>query len=165
MSVFGGMSKGERTRIKIGVKAAVGAQAKDEGRFHGKRLHKLDLDPEAAPVVKRICDCKLAQYRAALDANANSVTVAAWIAEIEAEKARYQIAARPAGTRHRRMSEAEIHDRHRADHEVFRSPRALRPRAAMSMTSPGSRVPVHVGTDSTKFITEEEVIARARADC
>ena len=77
MSVFGGMSKGERTRIKIGVRAAVGAQAKDEGRFHGKRLHKLDLDPEAAPVVKRICDCKLAQYRAALDANANSVTVAA----------------------------------------------------------------------------------------
>ncbi|HEX3962199.1 MAG TPA: recombinase family protein [Trebonia sp.] len=78
MSVFGGMSKGERNRIKIRVKAAMGAQAKDEGRFlggrppygyliadagphpnpakaaDGKRLHKLDLDPEAAPVVKRI---------------------------------------------------------------------------------------------------------------
>ena len=76
MSVFGGMSKGERNRIKIRVKAAMGAQAKDEGRFlggrppygyliadagphpnpakaaDGKRLHKLDLDPEAAPVVK-----------------------------------------------------------------------------------------------------------------
>jgi site-specific DNA recombinase len=78
MSVFGGMSKGERNRIKIRVKAAMGAQAKDEGRFlggrppygyliadagphpnpakaaDGKRLHKLVLDPEAAPVVERI---------------------------------------------------------------------------------------------------------------
>jgi site-specific DNA recombinase len=78
MSVFGGMSKGERNRIKIRVKAAMGAQAKDEGRFlggrppygyliadagphpnpakaaDGKRLHRLDLDPGAAPVVKRI---------------------------------------------------------------------------------------------------------------
>jgi site-specific DNA recombinase len=54
------------------------------------------------------CDRKLAQYRATLDAGGNSLTVAAWIAEVEAEKARYQLAARPAGTRHRRMSEAEI---------------------------------------------------------
>src|SRR5215469_11769060 len=77
MSVFGGMSKGERNRIKIRVKAAMGAQAKDEGRFlggrppygyliadagphpnpakaaDGKRLHKLDIDPEAMPVVVR----------------------------------------------------------------------------------------------------------------
>src|ERR1700744_1815389 len=78
MSVFGGMSKGERNRIKIRVKAAMGAQATGEGRFlggrppygyliadagphpnpaqaaDGNRLHKLDLDPEAAPVVRRI---------------------------------------------------------------------------------------------------------------
>ena len=78
MSVFGGMSKGERNRIKIRVRAAMAAQAKIEGRFlggrppygylladagphpnpakaaDGKRLHKLDLDPEAAPVVERI---------------------------------------------------------------------------------------------------------------
>ena len=78
MSVFGGMSKGERNRIKIRVKAAMGAQAKDEGRFlggrppygyliadagphpnpskaaDGKRLHKLDLDADAVPVVRRI---------------------------------------------------------------------------------------------------------------
>jgi DNA invertase Pin-like site-specific DNA recombinase len=78
MSVIGGMSKGERNRIKIRVKAAMGAQAKDEGRFlggrppygcrivdvglhpnpakaaDGKRLHKLELDPQAAPVVQRI---------------------------------------------------------------------------------------------------------------
>jgi site-specific DNA recombinase len=78
MSVFGGMSKGERNRIKIRVRTAMAAQAKDEGRFlggrppygyliadagphpnpakaaDGKRLHKLDLDPEAASVVRRI---------------------------------------------------------------------------------------------------------------
>jgi site-specific DNA recombinase len=78
MSVFGGMSKGERNRIKIRVRTAMAAQAKDEGRFlggrppygylivdagphpnpakaaDGKRLHKLDLDPEAAPIVRRI---------------------------------------------------------------------------------------------------------------
>src|ERR1700761_3673889 len=78
MSVFGGMSKGERNRIKIRVKAAMGAQAKDEGRFlggrppygylianagphpnpakaaDGKRLHKLALDAEAVPVVEQI---------------------------------------------------------------------------------------------------------------
>jgi site-specific DNA recombinase len=35
MSVFGGMSKGERNRIKIRVKAAMGAQIKDGGRFLG----------------------------------------------------------------------------------------------------------------------------------
>jgi site-specific DNA recombinase len=78
MSVFGGMSKGERNRIKIRVQAAMSAQATGEGRFlggrppygyliadagphpnpakaaDGKRLHRLDLDPEAAPVVRRI---------------------------------------------------------------------------------------------------------------
>jgi site-specific DNA recombinase len=78
MSVFGGMSKGERNRIKIRVRTAMAAQAKDEGRFlggrppygyliidagphpnpakaaDGKRLHRLDLDPETAPVVYRI---------------------------------------------------------------------------------------------------------------
>jgi site-specific DNA recombinase len=78
MSVFGGMSKGERNRIKIRVRTAMTAQAQVEGRFlggrppygyliadagphpnpakaaDGKRLHRLDLDPEAAPVVQRI---------------------------------------------------------------------------------------------------------------
>lgn len=78
MSVFGGMSKGERTRIKIRVKAAMGAQAVMEGRFLGgrppygyrivdlgehpnpgkaaigQRLHGLDIDDDAAPVVHRI---------------------------------------------------------------------------------------------------------------
>src|SRR6266568_308005 len=78
MSVFGGMSKGERTRIRLRVRAAMAAQAAIEGRFlggrppygyriadagshpnpakaaDGKRLHKLEPDPETARVVRRI---------------------------------------------------------------------------------------------------------------
>jgi site-specific DNA recombinase len=78
MSVFAGMSKGERNRIKIRVRTSMAAQAQIEGRFlggrppygylivdagphpnpakaaDGKRLHKLDLDPETAYVVRRI---------------------------------------------------------------------------------------------------------------
>jgi DNA invertase Pin-like site-specific DNA recombinase len=78
MSVFGGMSKGERNRIKIRVRSAMSSQAKIEGRFLGgrppygylladagphpnpgkaadcKRLHRLEPDPIAAPVVQRI---------------------------------------------------------------------------------------------------------------
>ncbi len=78
MSVFGGMSKGERNRIKIRVRTAMATQAKIEGRFlggrppygyqiadagphpnpakaaDGKRLHRLAIDPGTAPVVRRI---------------------------------------------------------------------------------------------------------------
>src|SRR3954451_10523578 len=78
MSVFGGMSKGERSRVKIRVRTAMQAQAKIEGRFlggrppygyrladagphpnpgkaaDGKRLHRLEPDPVTAPVVVRI---------------------------------------------------------------------------------------------------------------
>lgn len=78
MSVFGGMSKGERNRIKIRVRSAMTAQASVEGRFlsgrppygyrlvdagphpnpakaaDGKRLHRLEPDPATAPVVRRI---------------------------------------------------------------------------------------------------------------
>lgn len=78
MSVFGGMSKGERNRIKIRVRAAMAAQASVEGRYlggrppysyqladagphpnpakaaEGKRLHRLEPDPATAPVVQRI---------------------------------------------------------------------------------------------------------------
>ena len=78
MSVFGGMSKGERNRIKIRVRTAMETQAKIEGRFlggrppygyrladagphpnpakaaDGKRAYRLETDPEAAPVVRRI---------------------------------------------------------------------------------------------------------------
>ncbi len=78
MSVFGGMSKGERNRIKIRVRTAMAAQAQIEGRFlggrppygyilvdigphpnpakaaDGKRLHALVLEPETAWVVRRI---------------------------------------------------------------------------------------------------------------
>ena len=78
MSVFGGLSKGERNRIKLRVRAAMSAQAALEGRFlggrppygyrltdagphpnpakaaDGKRLHKLEPDPGIAWVVRRI---------------------------------------------------------------------------------------------------------------
>ena len=78
MSVFGGLSKGERNRIKLRVRAAMSAQAALEGRFlggrppygyrlidagphpnpakaaDGKRLHKLEPDPQTAWVVRRI---------------------------------------------------------------------------------------------------------------
>ncbi|MFE6923374.1 recombinase family protein [Nocardia sp. NPDC057663] len=80
MSVFGGMSKGERNRIKIRVRASMAAQAQVEGRYlggrppygyrladagphphpgkaaDGKRLRRLEPDPVAAPVVQRIFD-------------------------------------------------------------------------------------------------------------
>ena len=78
MSVFGGVSKGERNRVKIRVRTAMAAQAQLEGRFlggrppygyrlidagphpnpakaaDGKRLHVLARDEAAAPVVERI---------------------------------------------------------------------------------------------------------------
>jgi site-specific DNA recombinase len=78
MSVFGGVSKGERNRIRIRVRTAMAAQAQLEGRFlggrppygykladagphpnpakaaDGKRLHALAIDDPAAAVVKRI---------------------------------------------------------------------------------------------------------------
>jgi site-specific DNA recombinase len=78
MSVFGGMSKGERNRVKIRVRSAMAAQAEIEGRFlggrppygyllvdagphpnpakaaDGKRLHALAPDPNTAHVVRRI---------------------------------------------------------------------------------------------------------------
>ncbi|WP_322779757.1 recombinase family protein [Frankia sp. Cas4] len=78
MSVFGGMSKGERNRIKIRVRTAMAAQAKTEGRYlggrppygyriadagphpnpakaaDGKRLHVLEPDPVTSPITARI---------------------------------------------------------------------------------------------------------------
>jgi site-specific DNA recombinase len=78
MNVFGGMSKGERTRLKIRVRAAMASQAKIEGRYlggrppygyqlidvgphpnpakaaEGRRLRRLEPDPATAPTVKRI---------------------------------------------------------------------------------------------------------------
>lgn len=80
MNLFGGMSKGERSRIKTRVRSAMGSQARHEGRFlggrppygyqladagphpnpgkaaDGKRLHRLEVDPITAPVVRRIFD-------------------------------------------------------------------------------------------------------------
>jgi site-specific DNA recombinase len=78
MSLYGGMSKGERNRIKVRVRSAMAAQAEHEGRFLGGRppygylladagahpnpskaalgahLHRLEPDPAAAPIVGRI---------------------------------------------------------------------------------------------------------------
>jgi DNA invertase Pin-like site-specific DNA recombinase len=78
MSVFGGVSKGERNRIKIRVRTAMAAQAQLEGRYlggrppygytladagphpnpakaaDGKRLHALAIDEPAAAGVQRI---------------------------------------------------------------------------------------------------------------
>jgi site-specific DNA recombinase len=78
MTLFGGMSKGERARVRTRVRAAMAAQAATEGRFlggrppygyrladagphptpakaaQGIRLHALEPDPLTAPVVVRI---------------------------------------------------------------------------------------------------------------
>ncbi|GLW13163.1 hypothetical protein Misp01_82910 [Microtetraspora sp. NBRC 13810] len=78
MMMFGGVSKGERNRIKVRVRTAMSALAEIEGRYlggrppygyvlidlgphpnpakaaDGKRLRALDLDTYAAPVVQRI---------------------------------------------------------------------------------------------------------------
>lgn len=78
MSLYGGMSKGERSRIKTRVRSAMASQAAVEGRFLGgrppygyrlvdagphpnpgkaaigQRLHRLEPDPATAPVVRRI---------------------------------------------------------------------------------------------------------------
>ena len=78
MSLYGGMSKGERNRIKTRVRTAMASQAAIEGRFLGGRppygyqlvdagphpnpakasagqqLRRLEPDPIAAPVVRRI---------------------------------------------------------------------------------------------------------------
>jgi hypothetical protein len=78
MTLFGGMSKGERNRVKTRVRSAMSAQTATQGRFLGGRppygyrlvdagphphpakaavgaqLHRLEPDPDTAPVVQRI---------------------------------------------------------------------------------------------------------------
>jgi DNA invertase Pin-like site-specific DNA recombinase len=78
MSVFGGVSKGERNRVRVRVRTAMAALAEQEGRFlggrppygyllvdagphpnpvkaaDGKRLHRLAVDEQAAAIVRRI---------------------------------------------------------------------------------------------------------------
>lgn len=57
MSVFGGMSKGERTRIKIRVRSAMAAQAQVEGRYLGGRppygYRLVDAGPHPNPARRR----------------------------------------------------------------------------------------------------------------
>jgi DNA invertase Pin-like site-specific DNA recombinase len=86
MSVFGGMSKGERNRIKIRVRTAMASQTLLEGRYlggrppygytlkdlgphpnpakaaAGKRLHGLIPDPQTSDIVRRIFTMYLAGY-------------------------------------------------------------------------------------------------------
>src|ERR1019366_9056037 len=78
MSLYGGMSKGERNRIKVRVRSSMAAQAEHEGRFLGgrppygylladagahpnpgkaalgARLHRVAVDPGATPFVQRV---------------------------------------------------------------------------------------------------------------
>jgi hypothetical protein len=51
---------------------------------------------------------QLVQYRAALDEGGNAKTMVAWIAETEAEKARYEIGLRQVAKALERMTEREI---------------------------------------------------------
>ncbi|MFE0172969.1 recombinase family protein [Streptomyces sp. NPDC059002] len=86
MSVFGGMSKAERSRIKLRVRTAMATQARLEGRYlggrppygyrladagphpnpakaaQGIRAHRLETDPATAPVVQRIFTDYLTGY-------------------------------------------------------------------------------------------------------
>jgi site-specific DNA recombinase len=78
MTLFGGLSKGERTRIKIRVRSAMEAMAADGSRFlggrppygyqlvdagphpnpskatAGQRVHRLEPDPVTAPIARRM---------------------------------------------------------------------------------------------------------------
>jgi hypothetical protein len=84
--------------------------------FAPHRLHKTIADlaaaqlaePAARPDGHEETALKIAGYRAALAAGASPATVAAWIADTEAEKASYMAARRPNGAKRRRMSETEI---------------------------------------------------------
>ena len=86
MSVFGGVSKGERNRVRIRVRTAMAVQAQHEGRFlggrppygyqfadagphpnpskaaDGRRLRALAIDESAATIVRRIFAEYLAGY-------------------------------------------------------------------------------------------------------
>jgi DNA invertase Pin-like site-specific DNA recombinase len=68
MSVFGGMSKGERTRVKVRVRTAMAAQTRLEGRYLGGRppygYTLVDLGPhphpaKAADDKRAVCNRKM----------------------------------------------------------------------------------------------------------
>lgn len=84
MTLYGGMSKGERTRVQVRVKATMSALTQTEGRYlggrppygyrladagahphpgkaaDGRRLHRLEPDPDTAPIIVRIFAASLA---------------------------------------------------------------------------------------------------------
>ena len=69
--------------------------------------HRIASQVESASKIAE-CDRKLAQYRAALDAGASPATVGGWIAETEAEKARYEVGLRQETKARKRMIEQGI---------------------------------------------------------
>jgi len=69
--------------------------------------HRIASQVELASKIAE-CDRKLAQYHAALDAGASPATVGGWIAETEAEKARYEVGLRQEPKARKRMTEQEI---------------------------------------------------------
>jgi site-specific DNA recombinase len=69
--------------------------------------HQSASQPQAAAKIAA-CEQKLTQYRAALDAGASPVTVAAWIAETEPEKAKYEASQRQVIKARKRMTEQGI---------------------------------------------------------
>ncbi len=109
MSVFGGMSKGKRSRIKIRVRAAMAAQAQVEGRYLVEhtltQLEAAQPDAMATPnLLQRSiteCDRKLAKHRAALEAGADPAMIAAWSSDVYRERAAL-IAQLTAATHHTR---------------------------------------------------------------
>ncbi len=66
-------------------------------------------DPAADEIERKLddCDAKLASYRAALDAGAEPAVVAAWIAEVQAERAAFERRRKPQA-RQERLNEQEI---------------------------------------------------------
>jgi hypothetical protein len=121
MSVFGGMSKGERNRIKVRVRTAMAAQAQMEGRFLGGRppygYQLIDLGPhpnpakaatERARTVLADCDRKLAQYRATFDAGGDPQTVSTWITEATTERLRAQAELQASATTTSTLSRDQI---------------------------------------------------------
>ncbi len=81
------------------VRALAAAQSGDERRIASQ--------VESASKIAE-CDRKLAQYRAALDAGVSPAAVGGWIAETEAEKARYEVGLRQEPKARKRMTEQEI---------------------------------------------------------
>ncbi|MGW5479907.1 hypothetical protein [Streptomyces sp. NPDC004008] len=110
MSVFGGMSKGERNRIKSRVRTAMSSQAQLQGRYLGGRppygYRIADAGPHwAGPSTPGDQGMRAAArpHQAALDAGADPAVVTQWINEAQRDKdaAQKKLDAHPFVTRKR----------------------------------------------------------------